>query len=298
MPKQFNRAVEDLGNVVALEHLNTTVPDQQLATLFYVTGLGLTRDPYIQTGLVNMWINVGRSQIHLPTGKPQVVRGHAGMILPDREALLARLSGVQKQLAETRFSFAEREAYVEAVSPWGNVIRCYAPDEQRFGRVVLGMPYVEFTVPPGSAEGIARFYQQILKTSATVQDEPAGRCARVVVGVGQELVYRETDKPLPDYDGHHVQIYVADFSGPHRWLKQKELIKEESDQHQYRFEKIVDPDSGKHLFTMEHEVRSLRHPLYGRPLLNRNPDQTNRDYFPGFDSMQWGMNSKEARVNN
>ena len=65
----------DLGNIVALEHVNVAVPDQQLATLFYVTGLGLTRDPYLMTGTKNMWVNVGRSQFHLPGGKPQVVEG-------------------------------------------------------------------------------------------------------------------------------------------------------------------------------------------------------------------------------
>ena len=34
----FDRTAEDLGNVVALEHVNMTVPDQQVATIFYVTG--------------------------------------------------------------------------------------------------------------------------------------------------------------------------------------------------------------------------------------------------------------------
>ena len=33
------------------------------------TGLGLTRDPYLMTSVTNMWVNVGRSQFHLPTGK-------------------------------------------------------------------------------------------------------------------------------------------------------------------------------------------------------------------------------------
>ena len=45
MTTNFDRTMEDLGNVVALEHLNIRVPDQRLATLFYVTGLGLPRDP-------------------------------------------------------------------------------------------------------------------------------------------------------------------------------------------------------------------------------------------------------------
>lgn len=50
---------EDVGNIVSMEHVNLSVPDQGLATLFYVVGLGLTRDPYMQVGLENMWINVG-----------------------------------------------------------------------------------------------------------------------------------------------------------------------------------------------------------------------------------------------
>ena len=45
MTTKFDRKVEDLGNVVALEHVNIRVPDQRIATLFYITGLGLTRDP-------------------------------------------------------------------------------------------------------------------------------------------------------------------------------------------------------------------------------------------------------------
>ena len=45
----FDRAAEDLGNAIHFEHVNVTIPDQHLATLFYVTGLGLTRDPYLMT---------------------------------------------------------------------------------------------------------------------------------------------------------------------------------------------------------------------------------------------------------
>ena len=69
MQQQFDRAAEDLGNSIHLEHVNVTVPDQRLATLFYVAGLGLTRDPYLMVSDTNMWVNVGRSQFHLPSGK-------------------------------------------------------------------------------------------------------------------------------------------------------------------------------------------------------------------------------------
>ncbi len=45
----YDRTVEDLGNIVELGHVNVTVPDQHLAGLFYIAGLGLTRDPYLMT---------------------------------------------------------------------------------------------------------------------------------------------------------------------------------------------------------------------------------------------------------
>jgi hypothetical protein len=52
--QQFDRAAEDLGNAIHLEHVNVQVPDQRLATLFYVAGLGLTRDPYLMVSDTNM----------------------------------------------------------------------------------------------------------------------------------------------------------------------------------------------------------------------------------------------------
>jgi len=283
----FDRAAEDLGNIVALEHVNVTVPDQQTATLFYVVALGLTRDPFLMTSITNMWVNVGRSQFHLPGNKPQVLRGVVGLVVPDREALVKRLTRVRKRLTETRFDFTEHESFVETTCPWGNRIRCHQP-APRFGAVTLGMPYVEFDVPPGSAEGIARFYRRIMQTSATCAEDSAGRAATVSVGNGQCLIFRETDRPLPDYDGHHVQVYVTDFSGPHRALAERNLVFEESDQHQYRFRDIVDPETGRVLFTIEHEVRSMKHPLFLRPLVNRNPTQTNMNYAPGQDEYIWG----------
>ena len=38
MERQFDRTAEDTGNPVALERVNVTVPDQQVATLFCNTG--------------------------------------------------------------------------------------------------------------------------------------------------------------------------------------------------------------------------------------------------------------------
>jgi hypothetical protein len=86
-----------------------------------------------------------------------------------------------------------------------------------------------------------------------------------------------------------VQIYVADFSGPHRRLMERGLVTAEDNRYQYRFRDIVDLDSGECLFTVEHEVRSVTHPLCLRPLVNRNPAQTNRDYAPEHDHWPWAL---------
>ncbi len=286
MTQPYNRAAEDLGNVVSLEHVNTRIPDQRISTLFHVSGLGFTRDPYLMVSTDNMWINIGRSQFHLPTGAPQVLRGRIGVVVPDLAALARRLAKVKPELDGTRFGFREGNDYIDAISPWGNRIRCHAPDK-KFGGVNLGLPYVEFDVAPGAAAGIARFYREVMHAPAEMLGNGDGVCARVPMGKNQELRFRETDAPQPDYDGHHIQIYVHDFSGPYEQLNARGLVFEESDAHQYRFKDIVDLDSGKLLFTIEHEVRSMRHPLYARPLVNRNPEQTNSAYMPGRDAWVW-----------
>jgi hypothetical protein len=285
---QFDRSAEDLGNAIHLEHVNVTIPDQRLATLFYVTGLGLTRDPYLMVSDSNMWVNAGRSQFHLPAGKAQVLRGHTALVIPGREALLSRLASVAPKLEGTAFKFSEHNDFVEATCPWGNRIRVYEPDAARFGPITLGMPYVEFDVPPGTAKGIATFYPQIMGIPAALQNGD-GNLARAKVGKEQYLQVRETDRKHPDFDGHHVQIYITDFSGPYRRLLERGLVSREDNQYQYRFMDIVDLADGKHLFTIEHEVRSATHPMYLRPLVNRNPAQTNRTYAHGHELTPWAM---------
>src|SRR5262249_29171928 len=98
MQQTFNRAAETLAKLIHLEHVNVQVPDQRTATLFYVAGLGLTRDPYLMVSDSNMWVNVGKSQFHLPSGQAQVLRGHTALVIAGREALLKRLSSVAPKL--------------------------------------------------------------------------------------------------------------------------------------------------------------------------------------------------------
>lgn len=281
MQPAFDRTREDVSNIVHLEHINITQPDQGLATLFYVAGLGGTRDPYLMVGLDNMWVNLGRSQVHLPTHAPQCLRGTIGLVVPDLALLLKRLERVAPALKGTKFAYEERDGCVIAICPWGNRFCCHAPAPE-FGDTELGMAYVAFDVPAGTAAGIARFYSQIMGAAAQTQ---AG-ITTVSVGKGQKLVFSESATAVPAYDGHHIQVYLADFSSPYRWLLERGLVSRETDAHEWRFMDIVDPDSGAALFRIEHEVRSMKHPLFGRPLLNRNPGQSNMRYARGQDDFR------------
>lgn len=287
-PVVFDRSTEDVGNLVEFGHVNIRVPDQQQALVFYVMGLGLTRDPYLVTGVDNAWINVGTCQFHLPVGPAQVLRGVIGLVMPDINALEQRLMAVQRRLPGTRFAF-QRTArdQLDVCCPWGNRLRVHAPDARRFGATVLGMPYVCMDVAPGTAGGIAAFYREVLAAPVVLALRDGMPHVRVPIGAGEALEFAETTAPMAPYDGHHVQVAVADFSGVHRRLLALGLITEESNQSQYRFQDIVDPADGRLLLTLEHEVRSMRHPMYARRLVNRDPAVSTQAFAPGHEDARW-----------
>ena len=251
----------------------------------------------MNTGLANMWINVGKSQFHLPTGEPWVLRGAIGLVTPDRDALLKRLDGVKKQLAGTKFAVKENNDYVEVTCPWGNRFNMHSPDVERFGAINLGMPYLEFDVPKGTAKGIEKFYRKVFGAKTKLEGNGSGRGRpdqrRLSPGTA---VPRDRSGKIPAYDGHHIQVYVQDFSGPYKELVKRELLTEESNAYQYRWENIVDLDTNETLFEIEHEIRSMTHPLYARPLVNRNPTQSQQSYQMGGDAWDWEIRRPNARL--
>jgi hypothetical protein len=266
-PAPTQAAAEDIGNIVSLEHVNVQIPDQLQSTLFYIIGLGFTRDPYMNVGLNNMWVNIGDQQFHLPTGKPQVLRGHVGLVVPDLEGLKERLASIQDQLRGSRFDYSDQGEHVKVTSPWGNRFRIYPTGA--FGAMRLGVPYVELEVPRGSAAAIQRFYAQVFEAPGTVENDANGAAAHIEIGGNQHLIFREVDD-VAEYDGHHIAVYIANFSGPFSYLEQRNLITEGIRNHQFRFQDIIDPDTGNVVFTLEHEVRSSRHPGFRRQLVNRD----------------------------
>jgi hypothetical protein len=159
--KRYDRHQQDVGNILMLEHVNVRVPDQRLATAFYIQGLGFTRDPYIMVGVENMWVNMGQTQFHLPTGEPNLMRGHVEIVVPDLEALTMRLGAVKDLLAGTKFACSMEDKYLAVTTPWGNRLRLHAAGPS-FGDWTLGISAVEFPVATGNAAGIARFYEKVM----------------------------------------------------------------------------------------------------------------------------------------
>ena len=259
--------------------MNLRIPDPLLGTAFYISALGLTRDPYLVTGIDNMWANAGISQFHLPTGPAQVLRGIVGLVMPDRALLLHRLQHARRWLDGTAYGFEEAADHVDVTCPWGNRIRVHAPDAERFGRINLGMPYVHSMWRRGLCRG-----SSASTSRSSAPRRHAGWRGQVLVANGQYLVFRETDAPQPAYDGHHIQLAFVDFGGVHAKLAERGLISQEDSEHQYRFINIVDPEDGRLLFQVEHEIRSMTHPLFRRPLVNRNPAISNTVYAPGHEA--------------
>ncbi|MYD43864.1 MAG: hypothetical protein F4W90_08230 [Gammaproteobacteria bacterium] len=279
--RTFDRSVEDVGNIQNMEHFNLTVPDQQLAALFYVTGLGFTRDPYMDFGTFNMWINAGEQQFHLPKNTAQKFRGTIGIMEPNLEDLQRRLTSIQRWMDGTEYAWRIDDDCIHVTCPWGNALRIHEADES--SAMALGIAYGDMQVPVGTCEGIARFYNEVFDSPAHTIEDNGTKYAEVSMGYNQTFRFTETTEPIAAYDGHHVAIYVSNFSKPHRKLVEQGLITEESDQHQYRFQAIIDPESGKQLTEIEHEVRSLHHPMRRRNLVNRNASQTFGNYRHGRD---------------
>jgi hypothetical protein len=204
--------------------------------------------------------------------------------MPDLEGLRERLSSLKGSLKDTQFSWSDSDDYVAVTCPWGNRFRCYESGPE-FGDMAQGLAHVDFNVPQGAAAAIAGFYQGVLEAPAVVEADSALAVAKIRVGRNQSLHFRESKEPAAAYDGHHIAIYVANFSRPYHFLKSRDLISEDVRNHQFRFQTIINVDSGGMVFQLEHEVRSLRHPMFNRHFVNRDPAQAQRNYRRGRDAL-------------
>ena len=195
----FDRSAQDIGNIVFLEHVNVKVPDQTIATAFYIAGLGLTRDPYLMVGLENMWINIGQQQFHLPTGAPQVFPGpHRPRGARPRRAARRGWRRSRSGSPAPQFACSDGGQARPRRPARGAISSAATPPRPEFGDLTLGMAEVAVPVRPGAAAGIARFYEKVMARPPRSPATAAAPAARVQVGqLRQELVFRETPEDDP-----------------------------------------------------------------------------------------------------
>ena len=216
MNKTFDRAAEDLGNSIHLEHVNVQVPDQRLAQLFYAVGLGLTRDPYLMV-VRHQHVDQCRAQ---PV--PSADRQGAGRARPHRAGDLrprgaARPPHRACAASSTARSSASASTTTTSRRSVRGAIACAATSRTQSAS--------------GASRSASRTSSSTCRSAARRRSRPSirrswarprtvqngdGTVTRVQMGKNQYLQFRETDAPQPAFDGHHVQMYIANFSGPVR----------------------------------------------------------------------------------
>jgi len=289
---------QSVGNIVLFEHINLEVPDALIAMIFYIEGLGLTKDPFQRPPpSVVLWVNAGFQQFHIITNKngpAQVINGHVGLIVPNLTELMRRLTSVEKKLQHTKFSWSKKgfdpkmqyniplspkASYVDVVGPFGNNFRVFEYDMSRFPfRGGLGIAYVELESRKDKLKDIKDFYSHFMGALVDQIDEET---LSVCVGPLQQLVFRATDKETIPYNGYHFAIYLATFEitynllnkhgllfTQHKFSDRCETLRQALDNSQFRVRDVPSAQGGV-VFQLELEVRSLVHPSFMRPLVNR-----------------------------
>jgi len=280
---------QELNNIVLLEHINLEITDQSLASDFYFETLGLTRDPYTRTGSRNIWCNIGYQQIHMPTStKANIFRGVIGLLEPSLDKLLIRLNEFAGKFSKTKFQFTkvknESNSYIEIICPYGNIFQVYEPSPTIHFRGDLGILYVEIVCEKDKSLPIGAFYEYYVLSKYEVITRSGQKAISIKAGPYQRIIYREKadNENMMEDDGHHIAIYIVHFASTYQKLKNDNLIynstkfqdttetlEDALKYYQFRIKNIIDINTKQVIHTLEHEVRSLYHPNYMRPLINR-----------------------------
>lgn len=308
-------------------NLNVPSHEYILPFYYTILGMGMdprkaANLDHEKTGKTTLWANCGASQFHLPYGKEaQKIPGCIGLQYPNAQSL-QELEQRLEANPEAYERYEKREGYIYIVDKYGNQFHCRVSpsrvnpswqqpfigssgsstrsptteewsDEivQRFGRdatACVGIQYVEFSCPIGTAEKIALFYDSVFDATTAVVEDPnstTGNCKVAVIAFGnvtesgqadQSLLFRETTETIPPYDGHHVAMYVGqsgeDFEQAFKncvlagvvWVNPRfsdkaDTLEKAKELNQFRFKDIVDMDTGKRVFELEHEIRSVKH---------------------------------------
>jgi len=262
------------------------------------------------SGLV--WANLGLQQMHLPMeGTAQALRGEIFVDYPDVDALQyieSRLRAAEERLAGTRFKWERNEEGLRVVCPWGNEFclrtqvaepseqpRWYGPWNTLSPSTLPGHPCVNaplplprplgirglrFKVAVGSALGIGKFYEKFFQCSPELVEDSEGLWScQIQMGCSQTVEFAEQQGEIPEYDGHHIAVYITSFDECYRRLAEAgllynnprfptltyETLERAQGHNEFRILEIRDPeDLSTVLYSLEHEIR---HPLHtGFPL--------------------------------
>ena len=264
----------EVGRILHMEHFNHQVADQETATIFFMNGLGFTRDPYQRTDETNIGVNIGFQQLHLPLrGPTHHFDGVIGLVVPDLLIIKARLKRLEKakKFKGTPYRYKtldNKPAYL--TSPYGTDFRLHQMGSIPFGKPI-GIPYVEFMIPPGMAQGIVNFYQKIMDTPARVRRAKGQTIAEVVMGPYQHIRFIEKEIASYELFSFHIAIFVSHYDTIKQSLIDLGVEVYNDRTHICFWNPIVDPNTGDHLLNLEHEMRSVQHPDFMRPYTNRWP---------------------------
>ena len=273
MTESDRETMPEVGGMLHLDHVNFQVPEHDLATVFFINGLGLTRDPFRRADETNMGVNVGLQQFHLPRrGVTPPFPGIVGLNVPDLAVIRARLMRLDRlgRFADTAYQAEFSDTAAEIVSPFGIRLRLHAAGTAPFLRP-LGIAYVKIFVPPGAAADIAAFYRKVFGAIAAVETGGGAPTALVNAGPHQTLQFIERD--LDSYDTHnfHVSFHVTHYNRVRERISESGYMSGEGLGQVFFFDRIFDPDTGDTVFLFVNEVRSVYHPDFMRPLVNRWP---------------------------
>ena len=271
----FDRSAQDVGNIVFLEHVNVRVPDQVIATRFYIAGLGLTRDPYLMVSTENMWANAGQSQFPADGG-PKFCPATWKAGGARSGALRERLEEVSIKLRTQSLANDDNHVPSPALGQYLPLLRPRPGSRRHPGLARVECRYVSARLRHRAV------YQPVLRPGGHRQrvrhrgPHPHVHSARAVLPrTAGPLSFAATNRLLANSPGRMPP-------------QGRGLVSEESSA-SIRFQEIVDLDSGAPLATLEHEVRCLTHPMYFRPLINRNPGQRQPTYARGRDAFYPGL---------
>ncbi len=264
----------EVGGILHLDHVNFETPDHDMATVFFMNGLGLTRDPYRRADEQNMGVNVGLQQFHLPRRGKQTppFHGIVGMVVPDMAGIRQRFEVLDElgKLKGTAYSWDEEDNSVLLTSPFGFRIRLHANNTTTFTKP-LGIKYIEFWAPPGSAGALARFYDQVLRAPTLVCEIDGAPATIVTAGPHQQIRFLE--RALDNFETYtmHLSYHVTNYNQVRTTLGEHGALKGISRGEVFFFDKVYDPENGETILKLTNEVRSVYHPDFMRPLINRWP---------------------------